>query len=60
MPVRFEVFDARGVSIVSGSVDPWRGKALWQCADAAAGSYLLVGYDEQGRRISSAPILIQR
>ena len=60
MPARFEVFNSRGESIVSGSVDPWQGKALWECADVANGSYVLVGYDQEGRQIGSAPVLIQR
>ena len=59
MPVRFEVYDARGVLVAEGEVDPWRGKTLWLCADMPAGRYTLVAYAQNGAQIAAAPVAVR-
>lgn len=56
-PARFAVYDAAGREIVSGDVDPHRGEALWRCASVAAGTYILIAYDNTGTRITTTGII---
>jgi hypothetical protein len=56
MPARFEVHDMSGRLIASGSVEPWRGSAIW-CADGiAAGAYLLTAFDNDNTPIATTTV----
>jgi hypothetical protein len=57
MPERFVVHDMAGREIAHGEVEWWRGEAVWHCAGAGSGAYLLTVYDEHGTLISSARLL---
>jgi len=57
MPARFEIHDVTGNHIASGSVDPSRGAALWNCSDVSPGTYLLSVFDELGEQIATASVV---
>ncbi len=42
--------------VVESAVDPYRGAAVWQCADVAAGTYVLTMYDDDDQPISTAEV----
>ncbi|MEP7220013.1 MAG: VCBS repeat-containing protein [Bacteroidota bacterium] len=59
MPARFVVSDMLGHAIATGDVDPSAGAALWRCADAAAGAYILSVYDHEGRFLTTTRFIKQ-
>lgn len=59
MPARFSVHDLMGREVAIGSVEPWRGEALWHCADRPAGVYLVSVYDERGDLLVTTSIIKQ-
>jgi hypothetical protein len=59
MPARFEVHDLLGRLVAAGSVESWRGAALWRCEDVPAGTYLLLVYDHSGNMIASTELIKQ-
>jgi hypothetical protein len=59
MPRRFAIHDLLGRLIAQGEVESWRGEALWQCADAPAGSYILSIIDYRGEMITTIPVIKQ-
>src|SRR5690606_16458910 len=60
MPARFEIHDVTGNHIASGSVDPSRGAALWNCADVPPGTYLLSVFDREGTLLVTARTIKQQ
>jgi len=60
MPARFEIHDVTGNHIASGSVDPSRGAALWNCADVPPGTYLLSVFDREGSLLVTARSIKQQ
>jgi hypothetical protein len=59
MPRRFAIHDLLGQLIVQGEVESWRGEALWHCADAPAGAYVLSIFDYRGELITTTPVIKQ-
>jgi len=59
MPARFEVHDLLGGLVATGSVEPWRGAALWHCDDVPAGTYILSIRDAGGMLLTTASIIKQ-
>lgn len=59
MPTRFAVYDLLGNDIAHGSVEPWRGAALWNCSAVAAGVYVLTISDDRGALIATKRIVKQ-
>ena len=59
MPHRLEIFDVRGSLVAEGNVEPEIGAARWECSGVGAGIYILVGYDENGQRISSLTFVVK-
>ncbi|MEO5930141.1 MAG: VCBS repeat-containing protein [Candidatus Kapaibacterium sp.] len=57
MPERFEVHDISGRSVARGVVESWRGEALWECGNLAAGAYILSMYDSDGVLIATKEVL---
>jgi hypothetical protein len=58
-PRRFEVHDAAGRRVAGGEVPAGTRAALWRCAGAAAGVYLLSLYDRNHSFLTSTRILIE-
>jgi hypothetical protein len=46
MPARFVVHDMLGTEVASGEVQPWRGEALWRCAEIPSGVYMVSIFGE--------------
>ncbi len=57
MPRRFVVSTTLGQQVAAGSVESWRGEALWHCGDVPAGSYLLRIEDWQGHLLVTHQII---
>jgi hypothetical protein len=45
MPRGYRIHDMNGGLVAEGETPSWRGAMLWQCGDAAAGTYMLSIYD---------------
>ncbi|MEO7994047.1 MAG: hypothetical protein ABI743_06580, partial [bacterium] len=57
MPSRFVIHDLLGREIASGSVESWRGEALWHCAATPPGVYVLSIIDASGTLLHSIRLL---
>ncbi|MEZ4784607.1 MAG: FG-GAP-like repeat-containing protein [Candidatus Kapaibacterium sp.] len=56
-PSLLRVYDMSGRLVVDGSVEGWRGEAVWKCGSVAVGSYLLVVYDRNERMLAQTNII---
>jgi hypothetical protein len=56
MPRMFVIHDIRGSEIARGTVESWRGEAIWNCTDVPAGNYLLSIYDYTNALMTTTPI----
>lgn len=56
MPRVFMVHDIRGSEVARGTVESWRGEAIWNCTDVPAGNYLLSIYDYTNALMTTTPI----
>lgn len=56
MPRTFTIHSLDGRQIAGGTVESWRGEALWHCGDAAAGSYVVSIYDYRATLIATIQI----
>jgi hypothetical protein len=59
MPARFEVHDITGRLIASGTIESWRGQALWRCADLPSGAYMLCVFDQSNQSIATTEVIKQ-
>jgi hypothetical protein len=57
MPRRFTIHDLVGTLVAQGEVASWRGEALWQCADAPSGAYVLSIMDYRGELITTVRVI---
>jgi hypothetical protein len=54
---RMAVHDISGRLVTEGAVQPGRGEALWRCASAAAGTYVLTIYDGRGEVMATERVV---
>ncbi|MEP7220834.1 MAG: hypothetical protein ABI876_18050, partial [Bacteroidota bacterium] len=57
MPSRFVVHDLMGREVANGSVESWRGEALWNCSTVSPGVYVLSIMDASGNLLHSIRLL---
>ncbi|MEP7220983.1 MAG: T9SS type A sorting domain-containing protein, partial [Bacteroidota bacterium] len=59
MPSRFVVYDLLGREVANGSVESWRGEALWNCSTVSPGVYVLSIMDASGNLLHSVQVIRQ-
>ncbi|MDB5034086.1 MAG: repeat protein [Chlorobi bacterium] len=57
MPSSFVVHDLMGREIARGSVESWRGEALWNCAGVPPGVYMLSIFNDAGSLLHTVRLL---